>query len=109
MQKGFKDMANMMSVGQSYKWCLNYGRTHFFTDYCTDGFQLRFHFNGVQYTFSGVVCTKGRVKDTTSHEVLQLYGCEHATTSMLKDRSFTTINKWAAETAHNDITLSSCR
>ena len=58
-------------------------------------FELRFEFNGRDYDFMGYM-TGGRVLDTTRNEVLELYGNVRATKAMLKDRTFPSLNKWAA-------------
>ena len=57
--------------------------------------ELRFEFNEKAYAFTG----RGGgciFEDTTRHEVLELYGNVRATKAMLKDRTFPSLNKWAA-------------
>ena len=58
-------------------------------------FELRFKFRDMQYSFMGFN-DEGEIMDTTVNEVLELYDNVHALKSMLKDRTFCSINKWAA-------------
>lgn len=58
-------------------------------------FELRFTFNGRDYAFMGYM-HKDEIMDMTSNEVFELYGDVHALKSMLRDRTFGSINKWAA-------------
>ncbi len=58
--------------------------------------ELKFTFNGREYAFMGYINDEIEIEDKTSNEVLKLYGNEHALKSMLKDRTFGSMQKWGA-------------
>ena len=72
-------------------------RMHDFFSYDFWGrhFELRFTFNGREHAFMGYNY-RGKIMDTTRNEVLELYGNVHAVKCMLRDRTFTSLNKWGA-------------
>ena len=59
-------------------------------------FELRFTFNGRDYAFMGYMDEHESIMDMTRNEVLELYDNVHAVKAMLRDRTFGSINKWAA-------------
>ena len=80
----------------SYEMAMADYEHEFFSDkYFHYHFELRFTFNGRDYAFMGYN-DEGKIMDTTSNEVLKLYGKEHALKSMLKDRTFGSLQKWGA-------------
>jgi hypothetical protein len=86
----------MRDVGGSYEFHMARGRDSFFSDkFWAFHFELRFPFNGRDYAFKGYNAN-GEIMDTTSNEVLKLYGNEHALKSMLKDRTFGGLGLWGA-------------
>jgi hypothetical protein len=72
-------------------------RVHeFFSDYFWSfHFELRFTFSGREYAFMGYN-DKGAILDMTRNEVLELYGNVHALKSMLRERTFDSMQKWGA-------------
>jgi len=83
-------------VGGSYEFHMAAGRSSFFSEkFWAFHFELRFSFNGRDYAFMGYNAN-GDIMDTTSNQVLKLYGNEHALKSMLKNRTFGGLGLWGA-------------
>ena len=83
-------------IGGSYEFHMADGRYSFFSKkFWGFHFELRFPFNGRDYAFMGYN-DDGDIMDTTINEVLKLYGNVHALKSMLKDRTFGSMQKWGA-------------
>jgi hypothetical protein len=82
--------------GYSYEMAMvDYVHEFFSEEFWGYHFELRFTFNGRDYAFMGYN-DKGDIMDTTSNEVLALYGRVNALKSMLKDRTFGSMQKWGA-------------
>lgn len=58
-------------------------------------FELRFTFGGMEYSFMGYD-DQGKIMDMTSNEAFGLYGNVHRLKSMLRNRTFDSLNKWGA-------------
>jgi len=85
-------------IGRSYSYemaMVDYVHQFFSEEFWGFHFELRFTFNGRDYAFMGYN-DKGDIMDTTSNEVLALYGRVNALKSMLKDRTFGSMQKWGA-------------
>jgi hypothetical protein len=88
----------MRETGGSYEAHMR-DRVHSFfsNDFFNRHFELRFTFDGMEYSFMGYN-DDGKIMDMTSNEAFGLYGNGnvHRLKSMLRDRTFTSLNKWGA-------------
>jgi len=83
--------------GYTYEMAMGHYVHQFFSEeFWGHEFELKFTFNGREYVFMGYVNDEIEIKDMTRNEVLALYGNEHALKSMLKDRTFGSMQKWGA-------------
>ena len=81
--------------GGTYEFHLANGAHEFFSErFYSKDVALTFNLTSKQYTFTSFVFDDFRVIDTTRNEVLNLYPNVHALKSMLKDRTFVSLNKW---------------
>ena len=94
--KGIVRQMHRFPASGSYEMHMTTRVHEFFSDdYWCFHFELRFTFGGREYAFMGYN-EKGAIMDMTRNEVLELYGNVHALKSMLRERTFDSMQKWGA-------------
>lgn len=89
-------MRQVHRFGGTYETIMTEHVHEFFSDdFWHMHFELRFKFRDMEYSFMGYN-DKGKIMDMTSNEAFGLYGNAHALKSMLRDRTFSSMNKWGA-------------
>jgi len=86
-----------IGTGYSYEMAMvDYVHEFFSEEFWGYNVELKFTFNGMEYAFMGYINDENEIEVKTSNEVLALYGRVNALKSMLKDRTFGSMQKWGA-------------